>query len=69
MAFLAPLAIRSSPGLLSRVNNDQIPVITTEKYISIQIDEFLAIFAGRQWLDPKPVAGGWLFWDPCVCGY
>jgi len=61
MAFLAPLAIRRAPGLLSRANNDQIPVIAREKYVSIPIDEFLAIFANHQGLELEPVAGGWDF--------
>jgi hypothetical protein len=61
MGFWAPLAIRSAPGLLSRANNDQIPVITTEKYISIPIDGFPAIFANHQGLELKRVTGGWAF--------
>jgi hypothetical protein len=59
--FLSPLAIRSAPGLFFRANNDQIRVIRREKYISIPIDGFPAIFANRQWLEAKPVTGGWDF--------
>jgi hypothetical protein len=69
MGFLSPLAIRWAPGLLSRANNDQIPVIRREKYISIPIDGFPAIFTNHQGLEVKPVTGGWDFWSVCVCGY
>jgi hypothetical protein len=54
--------------MLSRANNDQIRVIRREKYISIPIDGFLAIFANHQGLESKPVTGGWAFGVPVYAG-